>query len=67
MDPWRRTGRRRRGTVGRGLRPRRGDLGHALYFAAGSYATNVFLLEAGLPFGLAALLNTLIDQRRTEH
>ncbi|MCX4772871.1 branched-chain amino acid ABC transporter permease [Streptomyces sp. NBC_01260] len=32
------------------------SFGHALYFAAGSYATNVFLLEAGLPFAAAALL-----------
>ncbi|WTE38501.1 branched-chain amino acid ABC transporter permease [Streptomyces sp. NBC_01618] len=32
------------------------SFGHALYFAAGSYATNLFLLEAGLPFAVSALL-----------
>lgn len=32
------------------------SFGHALYFAAGSYATNTFLLEAGLPFAVSALL-----------
>lgn len=32
------------------------SFGHALYFAAGSYATNMFLLEAGLPFAVSALL-----------
>ncbi|MCX4969038.1 branched-chain amino acid ABC transporter permease [Streptomyces sp. NBC_00654] len=32
------------------------SFGHALYFAAGSYATNMFLLEAGLPFALSAVL-----------
>jgi branched-chain amino acid transport system permease protein len=32
------------------------SFGHALYFAAGSYATNTIMLEAGLPFGLSALL-----------
>ncbi|MFE7574752.1 branched-chain amino acid ABC transporter permease [Streptomyces sp. NPDC057521] len=35
------------------------SFGHALYFAAGSYATNLFLLEAGLPFALATLLGLL--------
>lgn len=35
------------------------SFGHALYFASGSYATNVFLLEAGLPFALAAVLGLL--------
>ncbi|MFB6988425.1 branched-chain amino acid ABC transporter permease [Streptomyces sp. NPDC056304] len=32
------------------------SFGHALYFAVGSYATNMFLLEAGLPFAVSALL-----------
>lgn len=32
------------------------SFGHALYFAAGSYATNTFLLQAGLPFAVSALL-----------
>ncbi|MFI9624491.1 branched-chain amino acid ABC transporter permease [Streptomyces sp. NPDC052042] len=32
------------------------SFGHALYFAAGSYATNLFLLQAGLPFAVSALL-----------
>ncbi|MFE7754223.1 branched-chain amino acid ABC transporter permease [Streptomyces sp. NPDC057418] len=32
------------------------SFGHALYFAVGSYATNTFLLEAGLPFAAAAAL-----------
>ncbi|WTJ47480.1 branched-chain amino acid ABC transporter permease [Streptomyces atratus] len=32
------------------------SFGHALYFAAGSYATNTLLLEAGLPFAVSALL-----------
>ncbi|WP_327367159.1 branched-chain amino acid ABC transporter permease [Streptomyces sp. NBC_01217] len=32
------------------------SFGHALYFATGSYATNLFLLEAGLPFAVSALL-----------
>ncbi|MCX4449386.1 branched-chain amino acid ABC transporter permease [Streptomyces sp. NBC_01789] len=35
------------------------SFGHALYFAAGSYATNLFLLEAGLPFALATVLGLL--------
>lgn len=35
------------------------SFGHALYFASGSYATNMFLLEAGLPFALAAVLGLL--------
>jgi branched-chain amino acid transport system permease protein len=32
------------------------SFGHALYFAAGSYATNAMMQEAGLPFGLSAVL-----------
>jgi len=32
------------------------SFGHALYFAVGSYATNLFLLEAGLPFAVSAVL-----------
>ncbi|MGW0860412.1 branched-chain amino acid ABC transporter permease [Streptomyces sp. NPDC002690] len=32
------------------------SFGHALYFAAGSYATNTMMQEAGLSFGLAAVL-----------
>ncbi|MFB7501149.1 branched-chain amino acid ABC transporter permease [Streptomyces sp. NPDC056161] len=32
------------------------SFGHALYFAAGSYATNTMMQEAGLPFGLSAVL-----------
>ncbi|WP_392670139.1 branched-chain amino acid ABC transporter permease [Streptomyces sp. LN785] len=32
------------------------SFGHALYFAAGSYATNTVMLEAGLPFAVSALL-----------
>ncbi|MEW2517229.1 branched-chain amino acid ABC transporter permease [Actinacidiphila alni] len=35
------------------------SFGHALYFAAGSYATDVIMIEAGLPFGAAALLGLL--------
>ncbi|MFE2086255.1 branched-chain amino acid ABC transporter permease [Streptomyces sp. NPDC059460] len=30
------------------------SFGHALYFAAGSYATNTIMLEAGLPFAVSA-------------
>ncbi|MFD4752993.1 branched-chain amino acid ABC transporter permease [Streptomyces sp. NPDC058426] len=36
------------------------SFGHALYFAAGSYATNTFLREAGLPFWLAAVLGLVL-------
>ncbi|MDX2727843.1 branched-chain amino acid ABC transporter permease [Streptomyces sp. PA03-2a] len=32
------------------------SFGHALYFAAGSYATNTIMLEAGLPFAVSALV-----------
>ncbi|MCH0563388.1 MULTISPECIES: branched-chain amino acid ABC transporter permease [unclassified Streptomyces] len=32
------------------------SFGHALYFAAGSYATNTVMREAGLPFGPSAVL-----------
>ena len=32
------------------------SFGHALYFAAGSYATNTMMQEAGLPFGLSVVL-----------
>ncbi|MGW3954806.1 branched-chain amino acid ABC transporter permease [Streptomyces sp. NPDC004752] len=32
------------------------SFGHALYFAAGSYATNTMMQEAGLSFGLSAVL-----------
>ncbi|WP_031090521.1 branched-chain amino acid ABC transporter permease, partial [Streptomyces sp. NRRL WC-3549] len=32
------------------------SFGHALYFAAGSYATNTMMQQAGLPFGLSAVL-----------
>ncbi|MEU3463492.1 branched-chain amino acid ABC transporter permease [Streptomyces sp. NPDC006733] len=35
------------------------SFGHALYFAAGSYATNTIMLEAGLPFATSALLALL--------
>ncbi|MEU2877102.1 branched-chain amino acid ABC transporter permease [Streptomyces sp. NPDC007070] len=35
------------------------SFGHALYFAAGAYVTNTVMLEAGLPFALAALLGLL--------
>lgn len=35
------------------------SFGHALYFAAGSYATDVIMIEAGLPFGAAAVLGLL--------
>jgi branched-chain amino acid transport system permease protein len=36
------------------------SFGHALYFAAGSYATDVLMVEAGLPFGAAAALGLLV-------
>jgi branched-chain amino acid transport system permease protein len=36
------------------------SFGHALYFAAGSYATDVLMIEAGLPFGAAAALGLLV-------
>lgn len=32
------------------------SFGHALYFAAGSYATELVMVEAGLPFAAAAVL-----------
>ncbi|MFK0169630.1 branched-chain amino acid ABC transporter permease [Streptomyces sp. NPDC090306] len=32
------------------------SFGHALYFAAGSYATNIVMRESGLPFALSAVL-----------
>ncbi|MET8327619.1 branched-chain amino acid ABC transporter permease [Streptomyces sp. NPDC005181] len=32
------------------------SFGHALYFAAGSYATNTIMLEAGLPLAVSALV-----------
>ena len=35
------------------------SFGHALYFAAGTYATNTIMLEAGLPFAVSALLGVL--------
>ncbi|MFC4035652.1 branched-chain amino acid ABC transporter permease [Streptomyces polygonati] len=35
------------------------SFGHALYFAAGSYATNTFMTEAGLPFVPSAVLGVL--------
>lgn len=35
------------------------SFGHALYFAAGGYATNTIMLEAGLPFLTSALLALL--------
>ncbi|MFC1418082.1 branched-chain amino acid ABC transporter permease [Streptacidiphilus cavernicola] len=35
------------------------SFGHALYFAAGTYATNTVMLEAGLPFAASALLGLL--------
>ncbi|MEV6012824.1 branched-chain amino acid ABC transporter permease [Streptomyces sp. NPDC051976] len=35
------------------------SFGHALYFAAGTYATNTLMIEAGLPFGVSALLGVL--------
>ncbi|NEA52687.1 branched-chain amino acid ABC transporter permease [Streptomyces sp. SID13666] len=35
------------------------SFGHALYFAAGGYATNTIMLEAGLPFVTSALLALL--------
>ncbi|MGW4322770.1 branched-chain amino acid ABC transporter permease [Streptomyces sp. NPDC004684] len=35
------------------------SFGHALYFAAGAYVTNTVMLEAGLPFALAAPLGLL--------
>ena len=36
------------------------SFGHALYFATGTYATNTIMLEAGLPFALAAALGLLV-------
>jgi branched-chain amino acid transport system permease protein len=36
------------------------SFGHALYFAAGTYATNTIMLEAGLPFVASALLGLLV-------
>ncbi|MFB7596143.1 branched-chain amino acid ABC transporter permease [Streptomyces sp. NPDC056160] len=35
------------------------SFGHALYFAAGTYVTNTVMLQAGLPFAVAALLGLL--------
>ncbi|MEU1342250.1 branched-chain amino acid ABC transporter permease [Streptomyces sp. NPDC005827] len=35
------------------------SFGHALYFAAGTYVTDIVLLEAGLPFAVSALLGLL--------
>ncbi|MBM9503419.1 branched-chain amino acid ABC transporter permease [Actinacidiphila acididurans] len=35
------------------------SFGHALYFAAGSYATNTFMIEAGLPFVPSVVLGLL--------
>ncbi len=35
------------------------SFGHALYFAAGTYATNTIMLEAGLPFAASAVLGLL--------
>ena len=35
------------------------SFGHALYFAAGSYATNTVMIEAGLPFAVSAVLGVL--------
>ena len=35
------------------------SFGHALYFAAGTYATNILMLELGLGFWTAALLGVL--------
>ncbi|MFG1810847.1 branched-chain amino acid ABC transporter permease [Streptomyces sp. NPDC049040] len=35
------------------------SFGHALYFAAGSYATELIMVEAGLPFAVAAVLGLL--------
>jgi branched-chain amino acid transport system permease protein len=35
------------------------SFGHALYFAAGTYATNTLMIEAGLPFGVSAVLGVL--------
>jgi len=35
------------------------SFGHALYFAAGTYMTNIVMLEAGLPFAVSALLGLL--------
>ncbi|MEW2036958.1 branched-chain amino acid ABC transporter permease, partial [Streptomyces sp. NPDC005534] len=35
------------------------SFGHALYFAAGTYVTDIVMLEAGLPFGVSALLGLL--------
>jgi len=36
------------------------SFGHALYFAAGTYATNTIMLEAGLPFVTSALLGLFV-------
>ena len=36
------------------------SFGHALYFAAGSYATNTLMLESGLGFWSSALLGLLL-------
>jgi branched-chain amino acid transport system permease protein len=36
------------------------SFGHALYFAAGTYATNTIMLEAGLPFVTSALLGLFL-------
>ena len=35
------------------------SFGHALYFAAGTYMTDIVMLEAGLPFAVSALLGLL--------
>ncbi|MEV5986201.1 branched-chain amino acid ABC transporter permease [Streptomyces sp. NPDC052051] len=35
------------------------SFGHALYFAAGTYVTDIIMLEAGLPFAVSALLGLL--------
>ncbi|MGW6486046.1 branched-chain amino acid ABC transporter permease [Streptomyces sp. NPDC055056] len=35
------------------------SFGHALYFAAGTYVTDIVMLEAGLPFAVSALLGLL--------
>ncbi|WP_329189423.1 branched-chain amino acid ABC transporter permease [Streptomyces sp. NBC_01428] len=35
------------------------SFGHALYFAAGMYVTDIVMLEAGLPFAVSALLGLL--------
>lgn len=36
------------------------SFGHALYFAFGAYATNTVMIEAGLPFAVAAVLGVLL-------